>query len=194
MTKQRVLIIIKPDGVKRGIIGKVTKRFEQVGLKIVGLKFIWAQKEKIKNHYPSSEAWFRKVGERTLINYKKKGLDAKTILGTDDSLAIGKMVKGWLIDYMSASPLLLMVLSGYETIGLVRKLCGDTTPLNAASGTIRGDFSSDNIDLANSNRRPLRNIIHASDTLEDAEKEINVWFEKHELFEYERADEKIMFG
>jgi nucleoside-diphosphate kinase len=193
MVKQRALIIIKPDAVQRGLIGKILKRFEQVGLKIVGLKFIWASSNQAKNLYPETEVWFKKVGERTLTNYQKKGLDAKKILGTNDPIEIGKLVKQWLIKYLQESPIFCAVLEGYEAIQIVRKLCGNTIPLLAAAGTIRGDFSHDNIELANENKRPLRNVIHASDDLEGAKREINVWFTEDELFKYERADERMMF-
>lgn len=193
MTKQRALIILKPDAVQRGIMGKIVQRFENVGLTIIGLKFIWATKEKIITHYPETDAWFKKVGERTLTNYAKKGLDAKKVFATDDPISIGKTVKKWLIDYIQQSPVLIMVLEGYECIEVVRKLSGNTIPLLAFPGTIRGDFSHDTIDLANEQNRPLRNIIHASDTIEDGEKEIKVWFTPEELFIYSRADENIMF-
>jgi nucleoside-diphosphate kinase len=192
MTKQRALIIIKPDGVQRGIIGKIVKRFETVGLKIIGLKFIWLEKEKIIAHYPETDLWFEKVGQRTLTNYKKKGLDAKKIFNTNNALAIGKIVKSWLITYLQESPVLIFVLEGYECIEVVRKLSGNTIPLLAAPGTVRGDFSHDCIDLANEQSRPLRNIIHASDTVEDGEKEVNLWFKPEELFSYERADELFL--
>ncbi len=194
MKKQRALIIIKPDGVQRGLIGKIIKRFEQVGLKIIGLKFIWATKEQIIAHYPETDAWFKKVGERTLINYQKKGLEAKKVFGTDDSIAIGKTVKQWLIKYLQESPLFIVAVEGYECIEVVRKLSGNTIPLMAAPGTIRGDFSHDCIDLANEQNRPLKNLIHASDTIEDGEKEIKVWFSEDELFAYQRTDEKFMFS
>lgn len=193
MKKQKALIIIKPDGVQRGLIGKIVSRFEQVGLKIIGLKFDWATEEKIIAHYPETDTWFKKVGERTLTNYAKKGLDAKKVFGTDDAIKIGKTVKKWLINYLQESPVFIMAVEGYECIEIVRKLSGNTIPVLANPGTIRGDFSHDSIDLANEQNRPLRNIIHASDTVEDGEKEVNLWFEKDELFEYERADEKIMF-
>ena len=193
MKKQRALIIIKPDGVQRGLIGKIIKRFEQVGLKIIGLKFIWATKEQIISHYPETETWFKKVGERTLTNYAKKGLDAKKVFGTTNSIKIGQTVKKWLIAYLQESPIMIFVLEGYEAIEIVRKLCGNTIPLLAAPGTIRGDFSHDCIDLANEQNRPLRNIIHASDTVEDAKREIKVWFKTEELFQYQRADERMMF-
>ena len=194
MNKQKALLIIKPDGVQRGIIGKIVGRFEAVGLKIIGLKFLWATKEQIIAHYPDTRTWLQKVGERTLTNYAKKGLDAKKVFKTDDAVSIGKIVKGWLVDYLQESPIFLAVVEGYEAVEIVRKLSGNTIPVLAAAGTIRGDFSHDTIDLANEQRRPLRNIIHASDTVEDGEKEIKVWFKNEELFDYERADEKFMFN
>lgn len=198
MSKQKALLIIKPDGVQRGLIGKIIARFEQVGLTVIGLKLIWATKEQITAHYPETDAWFKKVGERTLTNYRLKGDrplgDAKKVFGSEDPIVIGKTVKQWLITYLQESPLFLCVVNGYDAIEIVRKLSGNTIPLLAAPGTVRGDFSHDTIDLANEQNRPLRNIIHASDTIEDGEKEINLWFTPKELFHYERADEKLMFG
>lgn len=194
MKKQRALLIIKPDGVQRGIIGKIISRFEQVGLKIVGLKFEWATKDKVIAHYPETEAWFKKVGERTLTNYAKKGLDAKKVFNTDDAVAIGKIVKGWLVKYFQESPVFMAVVESYDCIEIVRKLSGNTIPVLALPGTIRGDFSLDTIDLANEQNRPLRNIIHASDTAVDGEKEVSLWFKKDELFDYETAGEKFMYS
>ncbi|MFA5770631.1 MAG: nucleoside-diphosphate kinase [Patescibacteria group bacterium] len=194
MTKQRALLIIKPDGVQRGIIGKIITRFETVGLKIIGLKFEMATSEKVIAHYPETEAWFKKVGERTLTNYAKKGLDAKIVFKTDDAVSIGKIVKGWLVTYFQESPVFMAVVEGYDCIEIVRKLSGNTIPVLAAPGTVRGDFSHDTIDLANEQNRPLRNIIHASDSPEDGEKEVNLWFTKEELFSYELAGEKFMYS
>ena len=193
MKKQRALIVLKPDAVCRGLMGKIVQRFENVGLTTIGLKFIWAAENQIANHYPSTDKWFTTVGQRTLTNYAKKGLDAKKVFATDQPIAIGKTVKQWLIKYLQQSPLLIFVLEGYDAIELIRKLCGNTIPLLAASGTIRGDFAHDTIDLANQQNRPLKNIIHASDTVEDGEKEIKVWFNPEELFTYSRSDEEIMF-
>jgi len=193
MKKQRALLIIKPDGVQRGIIGKIITRFETVGLKIIGLKFEMATSEKVVAHYPETEAWFKKVGERTLTNYQKKGLDARTVFKTNDAVSIGKIVKGWLVTYFQESPVFMAVVEGYDCIEIVRKLSGNTIPVLAAPGTVRGDFSHDTIDLANEQNRPLRNIIHASDSPEDGEKEVNLWFTKEELFSYEPAGEKFMY-
>lgn len=194
MYKQKALIIIKPDGVQRGLIGRIVSRFEQVGLKIIGLKFEWATEEKVVAHYPETDTWLNNVGNRTLTNYKKKGLDAIKIFKTDKAIEIGKIVKSWLIKYFKESPVLIMVAEGYGCIEVVRKLCGNAIPVLAAPGTIRGDFSHDTIDLANEQNRPLKNVVHASDTVEDGEKEVNIWFTNEELFDYETAGEKFMFG
>jgi len=194
MEKQQALIIVKSDGVQRGLMGKIIQRFERVGLTIIGFKFVWADKETVVAHYPETDVWFGKVGERTLGNYAKKGLDAKKIMGTNDPIEIGKLVKKWLIEYFMESPVLVMALEGYDCIEIVRKLSGNTIPLLAAPGTIRGDFSHHSVDHANENAIPLRNILHASDAVEDGIKEVNLWFKKDELFNAKRADEHIILG
>jgi nucleoside-diphosphate kinase len=193
MKKQRALLIIKPDAVKRGLAGTITKRFEQVGLTIIGLKFQKADDKTVIAHYPSTDVWFEKVGQRTLKNCAAKGVDPKAAFHTDNAVEIGKQVKKWLVTYFQESPVLIMAVEGYECIEIVRKLSGNTIPVMAAPGTIRGDYSHDSIDLANEANRPLRNVIHASDAVEDGEKEVNLWFTPDELFSYVRADEKIMF-
>ena len=193
MNKQKALLIIKPDGVQRGLSGTILKRFEQVGLTVIGLKFLQAATETVANHYPSTDEWYGKVGQRTLTNYAKKGIDVKKQFGTDDPIAIGKQVKGWLITFFQESPVLVVAVEGYEALEIVRKISGNTIPILAAPGTVRGDFSHDTIDLANAQFRPLRNIIHASDTVLDGEKEVHLWFTENELFSYKRADEDLMF-
>src|SRR3989338_10529660 len=110
MNKQKTLIIIKPDGVQRGLLGKIVSFFEQVGIKIIGLKFVWVTEKQIITHYPETDTWFKKVGERTLTNYAKKGLDAKKIFNTDDAIQIGRTVKKLLITYFQESPVLIMAL------------------------------------------------------------------------------------
>ena len=86
------------------------------------------------------------------------------------------MVKGWLVEYMASGPVLVGVLRGNRCVEVVRKLVGATLPVLAAPGTIRGDLSVDSPDLANAERRPIRNLVHASGDVEEAEREIAVWF------------------
>lgn len=194
MEKQRALIIIKPDAVKRGIIGEILQKFERVGLKIIALKLDWATKEQIKNHYPETEAWFKKVGERTLTNYQKRNLDPKKILGTDNAVEIGKLIKLWFAEYITESPILLAIMEGYEAVHLVRKLTGETIPLFAQPGTIRGDYSHDFVELANERKRPIRSVIHATDEVEESSREIGNWFSPEEIFDYTRVDEETILG
>lgn len=181
---ERTLVIVKPDAVKRGLIGEVISRIERAGLRIVAAKMVWASREQMAGFYPSDESWLRSVGNKTLNSYREMGIDPKAELGTDDPTEIGKMVKGWLIDYMTEAPILLMVVEGNHAVSVVRKLVGNTLPYKAEPGTIRGDFSSDSPDLANRERRSIRNLVHASDSPEEARREISYWFKEGEVFSY----------
>lgn len=186
--------MIKPDGVKRGLIGEIIARFERSGLKLVALKMVHPTRDMVEKHYPSTDIWFRTVGEKTLNSYKEFGLNPKEHLGTDSALEIGKTVKGWLIDFISSGPVVCMVWEGNHAIENVRRLVGNTLPIKAAPGTIRGDFTCDSPDLANVGHRPIRNLIHASGDAAEAHHEITLWFTEKEIHDYERADAEIMFG
>jgi nucleoside-diphosphate kinase len=173
---ERTLVLIKPEGVKRKMVGRILQRFEDATLTIDEMKLMVASKELVEKHYPNDKAWTTLVGEKTLGTYKQYGVNAKKELGTEDAYEIGKKVKGWLVDYISSGPIVAMVISGNHAVDNVRKLVGSTIPLNAAPGTIRGDFSVDSPDLANGEKRPVQNLIHASGTVDEAEKEITLWF------------------
>jgi len=191
---QRTVVLIKPDGVRRGIVGKVITRFEEVGLKIVALKMVWVGEDLVKKHYPSERVdWLKKIGEKTLDAYKEYGMDPKEKLGTMDPLEIGKMVNAWNIDYLTSGPVVAMVLEGNHAISVVRKIVGFTHPNLAEAGTIRGQYSSDSTDLANEKKRATRNIVHASGNPEEAKYEEQLWFRKNEIHKYKRVDEEIFF-
>jgi nucleoside-diphosphate kinase len=102
------------------------------------------------------------------------------------------MVRGWLLDYISSGPVFAAVLEGPHAVDLVRKITGHTLPYKAEPGTIRGDFSFDSSHLANTAKRAIKNLIHASGNLEEAKYEIPLWFSKDEICSYERANEKAM--
>ena len=190
---EQSLVIVKPDGVVRGLNGEILRRFEQVGLKMVAAKMTRAPKELAEKHYPADrkELWVG-IGNKTLENYQKYGIDAKKELGTADAYEIGKMVRVWLLDYLMEGPVFAFVLEGPHAVELVRKLCGHTLPLLAPPGTIRGDFSYDSSYLANSAKRPIKNLMHASGTVEEAIYELNLWFKKEEIQTYERVEAKAM--
>lgn len=183
--------MVKPDGVKKGLIGEVISRFEQRDLKIVALEMFKPTVEQIDNHYPKDEAWKRRLGQKTLTTYTKYGIDPKEMLGTDDELKLGEMVRGWLIDYMTSAPLVRMVVEGVHAVDMVRKIAGNTLPYMADMGTIRGDYSNDSPAVANSEKRAVMNILHASETPSEAQHEIEHWFggRKNVVMEYQRNGE-----
>jgi nucleoside-diphosphate kinase len=185
--EEKTYVMLKPDGVRKGLIGEVIKRFEQRDLKIVALEMFMPTKEQISGHYPKDEAWIRRLGQKSLTTYEKYGADPLKELGSKDELEIGKMVRQWLVDYMTSAPLVRMVVQGIHAVDVVRKIAGPTLPYKAEVGTIRGDFSIDSPLLANSEKRAVANILHASETPEEAQHEIEYWFgKKAEMFHYKR--------
>ncbi len=190
--QERTLLIIKPDAVKRGLAGEIVSRIEKRGLKIVALRMFLAAKEQIDNHYPKDEQWIGRLGEKTLKNYQEYNIDAKKELGTEDPLEIGKIVRSWLIDYLTSGPMVKMVIEGIHAINMVRKIAGPTMPAQADMGTIRGDFSVDDSTAANKDQRSVRNLVHASETSEEAQHEIEFWFAPDEILNYKRAEDDIM--
>ena len=191
--EEKTVVIIKPDGVKRGLIGEIISRIERRGLKIISLEMIQATRDQIDNHYPRDKEWIKRLGEKTLNNYKIYNFYPVKELGTKDPLEIGKMVRGWLLDYLTSGPMVKMMIKGIHAINMVRKLVGKSIPGEAEMGTIRGDFSVDSATAANRDKRAIRNIIHASETPEEAKKEIGFWFSIEDIFDYKRAEEDIMF-
>ncbi len=161
--KERTLVLLKPDAVQRNLAGEIIGRFEKAGFKIVAMKLVLPTKDQAYTHY--------KINPNL----------PQTIL---DHLA----------KFLSASPVVAMVLEGNKAIPIVRKLVGSTEPLQSAPGTIRGDYTLDSYDLADKEAgRAVRNLVHASSSIEDAEKETKVWFDKSDLVEYKTVREKILY-
>lgn len=193
LKEEKTVVLIKPDGVKRGLIGEIVNRIEKRGLKIIALNMIWATKEQIDGHYPKDEKWITRLGEKTKETYEKYGFNIKKELKTTDSKKIGEMVREWLIEFLTSGPMVKMVVKGVHAVDMVRKLCGNTMPALAEMGTIRGDFSVDSAAAANRSKRSVHNIIHASETPEEAEHELSFWFSPEEIHDYKRAEDDIMF-
>ncbi len=192
--EERTVVLVKPDGVMRGLIGEVLSRFEKRGLKVVGLKMIQPSREHAAGHYSGSEEWVKGMGLKTIEAFKTYELDLKNEMGTDDPIKIGRLVQEWNVSYLSMGPVVAMVLKGMHAITTVRKIVGHTLPIMAAPGTIRGDFSIDTNTAANFDKRAIRNVVHASGDPMEAEHEIQHWFREGELVDYDRADENIMFS
>lgn len=189
----RTFVIIKPDAIQRGIIGDIISRFEKIGLKVVGAKMIQAPKEVANKHYPKERKEFIEgMGKKTLENYIEQGLDPVKELGSDNPVEIGHKIQEWLVDFITSSPVIALVLEGPHAIEVVRKVCGFTLPSKADPGTIRGDYSFDSSSYANEAKRPVRNLIHASGNKEEADFEIALWFSEEELYDYDTIHNKHM--
>ena len=190
---EKTLVVLKPDAILRGVGSEILSRFEKAGLKLIGAKMVNVSKDLAEKHYPSDRhEWIEQIGHKTLANYKKLEADVKKLLGTDDPKEIGKMARVWLLEYITSGPVLAVVFEGPHAVELVRKIVGHTLPLESAPGTIRGDYSFDSSLLANSSKRAIKNLVHASGSKEEADYEIPLWFETSELVKYKRVDEDII--
>jgi nucleoside-diphosphate kinase len=186
---ERTLVIVKPDGVQRSLIGEIIKRFERVGLKLVAMKFTLPEASFVERHYTLDPEWKRKVGEKAIESYKAKGL----IPPTDDPIKVGDGVLNTLKKYMVSGPVVSMVWQGAHAVKLVRKIVGSTEPLSSDVGTIRGDFVLDSYQMADTDERAVRNLIHASGSVAEADGEIALWFNDDEIIDYKIISEGILY-
>ncbi len=187
--KERSLVLIKPDGIQRSLIGEVIKRYERTGLKLIALKFFIPNKEQIKSHYLVFDGWLEDVGRKSIEAYKKKGINPPY----SEPKKVGMVVLKRLQDFMIAGPVIAMIWQGNEAIGVIRKITGATEPLSSDVGTIRGDFTIDSYSLADTDDRAIRNLVHASASVEEAEKEIKIWFNSKEIVRYRLIPEAILY-
>lgn len=189
--QERTLVIIKPDGIQRSLIGEIIRRYERTGLKLVGLKMVMPTESMAIKHYyeVGGDAWLEEVGRKARAAYEKKGLTSPYKTNMDNGTAVMKSNA----KYLSSGPVIAMVWQGNSAVGLVRKITGGTEPLTSDVGTIRGDLTLDSYAMADLDRRSVRNLIHSSGTLEDAEKEIKIWFTKEELHNYRLIQEQILY-
>jgi nucleoside-diphosphate kinase len=176
MTQQETLVLIKPDGVEQNIIGAIIERFESSGLRITELKMMHATDNTADMHYPVTKEWAENLALKTRSSYEKRGLKAPEI--TEDAMAYGKHIQSWLKQFLLSGRIVALVVKGNDAIEKVRELVGGTEPKSAAKGTIRGDFGNDSYQKADAEQRVIRNLVHASDSEETAEREIQLWFPK----------------
>jgi nucleoside-diphosphate kinase len=182
---EQTVVLIKPDGVKRGLTGEIIHRLERMGLKIVAMKMVIPNKELLDKHYQTDkESTVVRIGNKTLDTYKKYGKDPKKEFGTEDPAKLGAMVVGWLLDFMISSPVIAMIVEGKHAVENVVNLAGPTMPVNAPAGTIRGDFSTDSAAYANEEKRAVENVVHISASVEEANFEKNLWFSPSEIYRY----------
>ncbi|MDD4784580.1 MAG: nucleoside-diphosphate kinase, partial [Candidatus Pacebacteria bacterium] len=168
---ERTLVLLKPDAVQRNLIGEIVSRFERAGLKIIAMKFLLPTKEQAYKHYVKNEEEIEALGNRSIEGKRKNGVEV-----TMDPKVLGQSIIDRLVEFLSHSPVVALVLEGSNSIPIVRKIVGSTEPLNSDVGTIRGDYTIDSYALADDDNRAVRNLIHASANEFDADYEIKAWF------------------
>ena len=187
--KERTLVIIKPDGVQRTLIGEIIKRYEQIGLKLVAIKMLVPSAKRIEEHYTLDPEWRRITGEKTIKGYLDKG----QIPPSDNPLEITEKLLKTLQKYMTSGPVVAMIWEGAHAVKIVRKLTGGTEPLTSDVGSIRGDYVLDSYQMSDKDGRAIRNILHASGSVKEAEMEIKHWFAPGEIIEYNLVQDRILY-
>lgn len=183
---ERTLIILKPDAVKRALVGVAIETFEKTGLKLLAAKMVKPGADVIKNHYPGTQEWVTEMGNKTLASFKQAGKDVEKETGTDDPYQLGSFVYERLIKYWQEGPIIVMVFEGPNAVAVCRKLRGHTIPVLADAGTILAEYSYDSSTLSSSLNRAVKTFIHASGSGEEAEREITYWFKDTQFAGYKR--------
>lgn len=182
---EQTLILLKPDAIQRGLIGKIVERIEQKEFKIVAMKMVKPDQAIVGRHYTADLEWLQSVGNKTLESYAKKGIKVN-----EKAEDIGHKVRDNLMKALQGQPIIAMVVEGYHAVEIIRKIVGSTEPRQSAPGTIRGDYSVDSYALGDANERPVKNLIHASDSVPNAKKEIAVWFSENDITDYNKPNVK----
>jgi nucleoside-diphosphate kinase len=188
MKKERTFVMLKHDAVQRSLIGEVIGRFEKSGLKIAAMKFIVPDLERATRHYGKDDAWCERKGNKTIENLTAAGRPIEK-----SAIEYGREIVDALLSYITAGPVVMMVLEGSQAVGIVKKLVGGTEPLASDVGTIRGDYTLDSYAHANNDGRAVRNLIHCTDPEDDAQAEIDIWFDPSELVDYRHINEAMLY-
>lgn len=186
---ERTLVIIKPDGIQRSLVGEIIKRYERIGLKLVGIKMMIPTPELITEHYTLDPEWRMKTGLKSIKGYTDKGLTPPHT----DPLKVTEIILRNLVNYMTKGPVVAMVWQGAHAVEIVRKITGGTEPLTSPVGTIRGDYVLDSYRMSDVDGRAIRNVLHASGSVNEAKDEIEHWFKEGELFDYRLIADEMLY-
>lgn len=186
--KEKTLVIIKPDGIQRSLMGEIIRRIERSGLKFTAMKLTILEEEKLWKHYNKNDEWFEKKGGNIV-----KEREARNLPIEKSAIEYGKDILRLLIKFMTSGPVLAMVVEGNQAASIVVKLVGGTEPLTSDIGTIRGDLTIDSYALAGIDGRAVRNLVHCSESPEEAEREIALWFDEKEILNYRLVQEQILY-
>ena len=186
---EKTLVLLKPDVVQRGLMGEIISRFEKKGLKIAAMKMVWASEGMALKHYTWPEHAMIALGERTIAVYKDRGIEENR---TAKEIALDIQKK--LVRYLSAGPLVAIVLEGAHAIAYVRKMRGSVNTLGADLGSITADYTVDSYFISDEDDRSARTLVHASGSVEEAGMEIPIWFGEEEIYSYNLAIDEILYS
>jgi len=186
--QERSLVLLKPDTVQRSLIGEVTKRFEQTGLKISAMKMIVATEAQLLEHYNKNDERYERKGKGIITELTEQGKPIEK-----EPIEYGKDIIRTVVKYMTAGPVVAMVFEGNKAVAVVSKIVGSTEPATSDVGTIRGDYTLDSYGHATYENRAVRNLVHQSESPVEAEREIKIWFTESEIMQYVTAQERIMY-
>lgn len=186
--QERSLVLLKPDTVQRSLVGEVVKRFERTGLKISALKMIVPLESQLLEHYNKSDEWYERKGKGVIEDLKSQGQEI-----TKEPIEYGRDIIRTIVHYMTAAPVVALILEGNQACSVVTKIVGTTEPSTSDVGTIRGDYTVDSYGHATLEGRAVRNLVHQSESPDEAEREIAIWFKGEEIMSYVTAQERIMY-
>ncbi|MDB5179052.1 MAG: nucleoside diphosphate kinase, nucleoside-diphosphate kinase [Patescibacteria group bacterium] len=185
---ERSLVLIKPDAVARHLVGEILQRFERKGLKIAALKLVWPTEKMAGDHYVATEEWLMSSGKRAYDSYVAKGMTPPA-----EPRDIGLNTRRTLMEGLTAGPVVAMVLEGAHVIEVVRKIRGNTSPLQAEVGTIGFDYSMESYEVSNAGDWAVKNIIHGSDSADNYAREVAIWFKPEEVVNYETVLTEVAY-
>lgn len=186
--QERSLILLKTDAVQRSLVGEIIKRFEQTGLKISAVKMLNATEEQLLEHYNKDDEWYESKGKGIVEDLKEMGKPSDK-----EPIEYGKDIIRTVVKYMQESPIVALVLEGNQAAAVVTKIVGTTEPTTSDVGTIRGDYTLDSFAHATFEDRAVRNLVHQSESPEEADREIKIWFADDEIMKYTTAQERILY-
>ncbi len=186
--KEQTLVIVKPDGIQRSLMGEILMRIERTGLKFVAVKFLLPKADQCWTHYNKDDEWFMKKGTRIVDDRTAQGLPIEK-----EAKEYGKDIIQSNVDFFTSGPVLAVVIEGNQSVAIVKKLVGGTEPTTSDVGTIRGDLTVDSYALSSIDNRAVRNLIHCSDSPEEAEREIPIWFAPADIVTYRLVQEQVLY-
>lgn len=186
--EERALIVLKPDTIQRSLVGEIVGRLERVGLKITAMKMLIPTEEQLIKHYNKDDEWFQKKGANIVKDLESHGRPVEK-----EAIEYGRDIIRLMVTYMTAAPCVALIVQGNQAVAVAQKLTGSTEPTTSDVGTIRGDFTIDSYAHSSYENRGVRNLVHCSDSVEEAEREIALWFNDEEVLDYVTAQERIMY-